>query len=96
MPAVKPARKAGTPGLRVPASLRPGLLMLISFRPREESRPNWANEKHRDLCEPSPPAVMHRRVADRSAERRVAPGIWIPGARRGRVCERVLQTHGPG
>src|SRR5205814_10311214 len=38
--------KAGTPGLRVPASLRPGLLMQISFRPREDARPNWANCKH--------------------------------------------------
>ena len=74
--------KAGTPGLRVPASLRPGLLMLISFRPREESRPNWANCKHRDLCEPSPPTVMHRRVDDRSAEFRAVPGIGAGGASR--------------
>ena len=63
-PVVKPDAESGTPGLRVPASLRPGLLTLISFRPRQKSRPDWAECKHRDACQGFPPSVMHRRVDD--------------------------------
>jgi hypothetical protein len=70
--AVKLDAESGAPGLQVPAPPATRTLQLISFRPRIECGPNCAKCKHRDVCESSPPVVVHRRCGQRSTVARGA------------------------